>query len=158
MKTPEHMIVRLLLILSMAVAIISTNSVNADFTLGKPQNLGPVVNSPFDEGTPGISPDGLSLYYGSTRPGGFGDMDLWVTTRQTVADPWDSPVNLTTLNSPYGEAYPSISPDGLVLYFSDFFYRPDRPGGQGGHDLWMTKRVSTDHPWDSPVNLVLCHL
>jgi Tol biopolymer transport system component len=153
MEIHEHMFVRPLPILFLTVATISTKSIKADFTFGNPQNLGSIVDSPFDEGTPGISPDGLSLYFGSTRPGGFGDMDLWVTTRQTVVDPWGSPVNLTSLNSPYGEAYPSVSPDGLTLYFSDFFYRPDRPGGHGGHDLWMTKRASIGHPWGTPINL-----
>ena len=125
----------------------------ADFTFGKPQNLGPVVNSSFGDGAPGISADGLELYFASDRPGGLGHLDLWISTRESVDDPWGPPVNLTTLNSPYGDIWPSISADGLTLYFSDYFYRPDHPGGQGGHDLWMSKRASLNDPWVTPVNL-----
>ena len=76
-----------------------------------------------------------------------------LTSRQAVADPWGPPINLTTVNSPYVEAYPSVSGDGLTLYFSDYWYRPDRPGGQGGRDLWMTNRASTADPWGTPANL-----
>ena len=47
-----------------------------------PQNLGPAVNSPFGEGTPSISADGLTLFFGSNRPDGSGDFDLWMTTRK----------------------------------------------------------------------------
>ena len=37
-----------------------------------PVNLGPVVNSKFNDRHPAISPSGLSLYITSDRPGGFG--------------------------------------------------------------------------------------
>jgi len=126
---------------------------NADFTFGEPVNLGPVINSPSLDGTPNISADGLEMYFSSARPGGLGQEDLWVTTRETVDDLWSPAVNLSTVNSPYRESYPSISANGLELYFSDYFYGPDRPGGQGGHDLWMTSRASLNDPWDTPVNL-----
>jgi hypothetical protein len=42
-----------------------------------PVNLGPTVNSPGDDTTPDISADGLTLFFCSTRPGGFGNQDLW---------------------------------------------------------------------------------
>src|SRR5260370_6165921 len=41
----------------------------------EPVNLGPVVNSKFNDQHPAISADGLSLYITSDRPGGFGDFD-----------------------------------------------------------------------------------
>jgi hypothetical protein len=138
------------LVLALCVA---TEVSKADFIFGEPVNLGPVVNSTSVDGTPSISTDSLKLYFTSDRPGGIGYEDLWVITRQTIDDPWGPPVNLTTVNSQYREAYPSISADGLELYFSDYFYGPDRPGGQGGHDLWMTSRASLNDPWDTPVNL-----
>lgn len=42
----------------------------------------------------------------------------------------------------------SISHDGLLLFFGS-----DRPGGSGGHDLWVTRRATTNDPWGTPVNL-----
>ena len=44
-----------------------------------PQNLGYPVNSRYWESTPFLSLDGRTLYFSSTRPGGFGGMDIWVS-------------------------------------------------------------------------------
>ena len=46
-----------------------------------PQNLGPDVNSEYSETRPSLSWDGTTLYLGSNRPGGDGDADHYVTTR-----------------------------------------------------------------------------
>src|SRR3954467_9964908 len=59
-----------------------------------PVNLGPIVNSAFIDAGPAISRDGLTLYFGSDRPGGFGGLDLWVTERASLEAPWGAPVNL----------------------------------------------------------------
>ena len=60
----------------------------ADYTFGEPTNLGPTVNSSAMDFDSSISPDGLSLYFGSERSGGSGGKDLWVTMRETVSGPW----------------------------------------------------------------------
>ncbi len=112
-------------------------------------NLGPSVNSPKSEHDPSISADELELYFNSYRPGGFGNADIWMTTRKTKADPWGEPVNLgKTINSPAHENAPDISADGLSLYFCS-----DRSGGGGGRDVWVTKRKTKSDPWSEPVNL-----
>ncbi|MEJ2702038.1 MAG: M56 family metallopeptidase, partial [Sedimentisphaerales bacterium] len=72
---------------------VTTRKTKAD-PWGEPVNLGPTVNSPSGEGAPCISADGLSLYFSSERPGGYGGSDLWVTTRQTRTAPWGKPINL----------------------------------------------------------------
>jgi hypothetical protein len=46
-----------------------------------PVNLGSTVNTKFDDGGPALSCDGTTLYFYSTRPGGVGGRDIWVTTR-----------------------------------------------------------------------------
>ncbi|MCP4261493.1 MAG: hypothetical protein GY774_28925 [Planctomycetes bacterium] len=119
---------------------------------GAPVNLGPVVNSSSQDEHPSISADGLSLYFGSTRSGGSGSHDLWVTTRETKDSPWSKPVNLgSTVNSQYSEWGPTISTDGLSLYFSD--YLSPRPGGHGQWDIYVTTRATVSDSWGSPVNL-----
>ena len=65
-----------------------TTRESTDDDWGTPVNLGPTINSSAYECDPSISIDGLSLYFGSNRPGGSGGNDLWVTTRPTVSDPW----------------------------------------------------------------------
>ncbi len=104
---------------------------------GTPVNLGPTVNSSALEGGPSISPDGLSLYFNSERPGGFGHRDIWVTTRKTKDDPWGTPVNLgPTVNSSGIENNPDISSDGSTLYFVSG--RPGNVGSPGYVDIWKT--------------------
>jgi hypothetical protein len=47
----------------------------------EPKTLGPVVNTAANDGLGAISPDGETLFITSTRDGGFGSNDLFVTTR-----------------------------------------------------------------------------
>lgn len=59
------------------------------------------------------------------------------------------PVNLgAVVNSTSQDSTPSISADGLTLYFFS-----DRPGGEGGWDLWATTRANLSDPWSTPANL-----
>ena len=119
---------------------------------GEPANLGPPVNSEYDDVKPSISADGLTLYFGSNRPGGYGGFDLWMSTRANIADDWGKPVNLgETVNSEADEAFCYISPDGLELYFNEFGV--PRPGGYGESDIWVARRATGDDPWTEPVNL-----
>ncbi|MFH1883148.1 MAG: M56 family metallopeptidase [Planctomycetota bacterium] len=119
-----------------------------------PLNLGPTVNSSGWDNAPSISADGLSLNFSSDRPGGYGEWDLWVATRETTSAPWGAPVNLgQTVNSPANEHGQCISGDGLSLYFAERFVGPFRPGGLGYGDIWVTTRKTTADPWDRPVNL-----
>jgi Tol biopolymer transport system component len=132
---------------------VTTRKTKAD-PWGTPVNLGPTVNSSANDNAPGISADGLSLYFSSDRPGGYGDWDLWVTTRKTTSDPWGTPVNLgPTVNGSASDHAPSISADGLTLYFAGYPRGPMRPGGLGDSDIWMTTRNTKADPWSTPVNL-----
>ena len=63
-----------------------------------PVNLGSTVNYPgYVTGAPALSWDGTTLYCYSTRPGGFGTRDLYVSTRERAdregADNGDQPRN-----------------------------------------------------------------
>jgi hypothetical protein len=118
----------------------------------QPVNLGPVVNSEFVDFTPEISKDGLSLYFGSDRPGGMSPApDMWVSHRESLGAPWGTPVNLgPVVNSVGADAAPHLSRDGHYLYFSS-----TRAGGLGQQDLWVSWRgdVHDDFAWQTPVNL-----
>jgi len=116
---------------------------------GTPVNLGPTVNSSTYAMESSISPDGLTLWFESPRPGGLGGADVWMTTRPTISDPWGPPVNLgPPVNSAFDDGDPSISDDGRI-----FFFTSGRPGGYGGYDLWVSTRKTTDDQWGTPVNL-----
>jgi len=116
-----------------------------------PVNLGPVVNSPFIDFTPELSPDGLSLYFSSNRPGGFGLTDLYVARRTGPDQSWGPPVNLgAVINTSRPEAGPHFSRDGHRLYFAS-----GRPGGLGANDIFVSRRdnPNDDFGWQAPVNL-----
>ena len=123
---------------------------------GTPVNLGPPINTSDFDWLPWITPDGLELYFSSDRPGGYGGSDIWVATRASTNEEWEEPVNLgPVVNSTVDDCLPCLSPDGLVLFFSDWgtVSGPYRPGGLGRSDMWMTRRKSTADPWEPPVNL-----
>ena len=142
MKKTILIVIVLTLGLAMEVA-------KADFTFGTPVNLGPTVNSPAIDGHPSISADGLSIFFYSERPGGYGDRDIWLATRATKDEDWSLVENAgSPVNTPYRDSAPTISADGLMLFFDS-----DRPGGSGNPDIWMTTRETKDSPWTTPVNL-----
>ncbi len=116
-----------------------------------PVTLGPNINSPSDPSFPwaSISPDGLTLYFDSIRPDGYGKCDVYMTTRPTKDAPWGPPVNLgPRINSSHSDENPCISADGLELYFVSW-----RSGGYGVSDIYVVRRATTNDPWGDPVNL-----
>ncbi len=97
-----------------------------------------------DAWAPDISADGLSLYFSSTRVGGHGGTDIWVSTRDTTADPWGEPVNLgPNVNTSSSDWSPSISTDGLTLVFTR--YAP--------WSMWASTRKSINDDWGPAVQL-----
>jgi Tol biopolymer transport system component len=116
-----------------------------------PTNLGDGVNSAYGDFFPAVSRDGLSLYFTSSRPGGYGGWDIYLSQRPTAAEPWGPPQNLgPTINTPYDEGAPDLSPDGHRMYFAS-----NRPGGFGGGDMYVSRRHNKrdDFGWQTPDNL-----
>ncbi len=117
-----------------------------DSTWTVPINLGGVINTQSWEAQPTLSADGDYLIYSSTRPGGKGNRDLWISRADSTGR-WGNPVNLgSEINSAGNESTPFLHPDGTTLY-----YRSDALAGYGGYDLYLS-RLSSDG-WSAPVNL-----
>jgi Tol biopolymer transport system component len=117
----------------------------------EPVNLGSVVNSAAGDNDPALAGDGLSLYFASDRPGGLGGIDIWVAKRASPESPWEAPANLgAPINTIDNDGTPALSADGHRLFFNS-----NRPGGQGGNDIWMARRASpaNDIGWEAPVDL-----
>ena len=129
-------------------------SPNQQFTAwSTPVNLGPVINTTANDLAASLSRDERTLYFTSTRPGGFGGEDIWVSHRTNKKADWESPVNLgPTINSFALERVRYLSSDGHLLLFQS-----DRGGGVGGSDIWASRRkgVDDDFGWETPVNLGL---
>jgi WD40-like Beta Propeller Repeat len=117
-----------------------------------PVNLGPIINSTADERQPGISKDGLSLYFPSARPGGCGGSDIWVSQRASTDSPWEEPFNLgCTINSSADDLAPNLTTDGHTLFFHSFRANDNCGGG----DIYYARRHNRrdDLGWEAPINL-----
>ena len=128
--------------------VLAQRTTQADFFFGTPIALGVNVSTAADESAT-LSADGLILVFFSGRLGGYGELDLWTTTRATTGEPWGESVNMGPLvNSPDAEWTPSLSPDGCTLY-----YGSRRSGGVGNSDIWVSTRATREDDWGAPVNL-----
>jgi Tol biopolymer transport system component len=129
----------------------------------EPFNLGPSVNSRFNEFGPAATADGGYLYFASNRPEGgpdaappesaaivdltganAPDYDLYLA--RITPDEIEPAAPVTEVNTEHQEGAPAVSPHGDFLYFTS-----DRPGGAGGYDLYRAWRVGKRHR--APVNL-----
>lgn len=107
------------------------------------------LNTPATDGCPILSPDGLSLYMASNRPGGMGGLDIWVARRTATTDGWGAPVNLgAPVNSTDNEFCPTPV-RGRGLFFVRAPFAPP-PGGMVG-DIFRS-RLDSDG-WREPERL-----
>lgn len=112
-----------------------------------PSNIGSPVNTKSWESQPSVSADGKTLFFSSSRPGGYGGKDLYYS-RFTDKNIWSKPVNMgEKINSDGDEMSPFIHFDGKTLYFSS-----DGKVGMGGFDIYFT-RMNEDSTWTEPKNL-----
>jgi Tol biopolymer transport system component len=112
-----------------------------------PSNLGPPVDDPSaSDFSLRLSSDGNTLYFASTRSGGFGKADIYAATRASRQHPWGPAANLGPgLNTDAFEAFPTPTPDGTTLYFnrSTSFDSQDS-------DIWLTSRANPAGEWSEP--------
>ena len=101
-----------------------------------PLNLGPKVNTPYDEDAPFMHSDGITLFFSSNGHRTMGGYDIFKTT---LVDPdmngWSTPENMGhPLNTVNDDIYFSLSADGTTGYFSS-----EREGGLGAQDIYMVE-------------------
>jgi outer membrane protein OmpA-like peptidoglycan-associated protein/Tol biopolymer transport system component len=117
----------------------------------KPFNIGGPVNTAGWESQPSISSDGRTLYFVSTRQGGYGGYDIWSSELNSDGT-WASPVNLgPDINTSYDEQSPFIHPDNESLYFSSNGWP-----GLGNKDLFLSRKAYSQDKqtgWQKPKNL-----
>jgi len=122
-------------------------SVRTNTGWSEAQNLGPVVNTDWWESSPSLSPDKRDLYFASSRAGGFGGRDIWVTHRLSNGK-WSRPENLgEAVNTSADESCPFMHADNQSLYFNSNGHK-----GYGMTDLFISKKVN-DSSWTVAENL-----
>ena len=106
------------------------------------------INSPYDEISPRLSPDGKTLYFIRKRhPDNISDTDdIWVSEMQ--AGVWS---NLRNIGKPLNNTGPnmvvSVSPDNNALLLMNTYNEDGTPKGDG-----ISKSFRTANGWSMPVN------
>lgn len=101
-----------------------------------------------NEGGATMTIDNKHLFYTITKAGPEGN-NTDIYTSDFVDDQWTEirPIGDRVNDPVWWDSQPSISSDGNTLYFAS-----NRPGGKGGIDIWMTKKM-VNGEWGVPENL-----
>ena len=109
-----------------------------------PGNLGCAINSVAGEASPSLTD--TELYFSSTRAGGAGGSDLYVSGFDGTS--FGAPALAAGLNTAADDSRPNVRRDGLEIFFDS-----TRADGIGGVDIWTATRASTSDAWSTPTNL-----
>jgi len=101
----------------------------------KPMNLGPTINTPYDEDSPFISVDNKTLYFSHNGEKSIGGFDVFVSVLNEEDRSWSDPINLgVPLNSTGDDIYYTTTADGLTGYYTSF-----RADGFGEKDIYEVR-------------------
>jgi outer membrane protein OmpA-like peptidoglycan-associated protein/tetratricopeptide (TPR) repeat protein len=110
------------------------------------ENMGRNINTDAWESAPSLSADKRDLYFSSTRPGGFGGSDIWVS--HNVNGLWQKPENMgATINTSADDGCAFIHADNQTFYFNSNGHI-----GYGMSDLFVSRR-NEKGIWQTPENL-----
>lgn len=110
---------------------IFISTLDAALQWSEPKNLGPVINTEYDEEGVFIHPDGRTLYFCSQGHNSMGGFDIFRTVKDSTGS-WSTPENLGyPINTPDDEAFWAIASDGRHAYISSV-----RPDGYGDYDIY----------------------
>jgi len=113
---------------------ISRKDQSGDWSI--PENLGPYINTKYDEDGPFLHPDGNKLYFSSKGHSSMGGYDIFYTEYQEDRKQWTRPVNMGfPINSADDDVYFVWSADGERAYFSS-----QREDTYGKTDIYMLTR------------------
>ncbi len=108
------------------------------------ENLGAPVNTAAAEYDPFVAPDESYLIFASSRPGGRGDADLYVSFRDD--DAWTAPANLgAAVNSPARDYCPVVSPDGAYFFFTSKRAADGAPPAAGAVEQLTARYDATEN-------------
>ncbi len=106
-----------------------------DSTFGDVRNLGPKINTEFDEDAPFMYSNGSSFYFSSEAHGSIGGFDMFYIKYDSAASDWQEPINLGyPINTTDDDRFYYITEDGGWGYFSSA-----RASGENLHDIYRIR-------------------
>jgi peptidoglycan-associated lipoprotein len=106
------------------------------------------LNSEFEDGTPAFTNDYNDIYFTRCEAGKRETKGCIIMHSKRTGDKWSKPENIGVLSDSLVAAHPTLSADGLTLYFVS-----DIPGGLGQKDIYCVTRSSENDKWSAPRNL-----
>jgi len=117
---------------------------NSTWTKAEPLNKN--INTKADETWACISSDGQTLWFSSSRKGGYGGLDLYYSRRDNSLQ-WGKARNAgNIINTPFDEESPCLTDNGQILFFSSKGHY-----SMGGFDIFYTSK--NGKAWKDPVNI-----
>lgn len=115
-----------------------------------PENMGPEINSTFDETTPFLCRDGLTLYYSTNNSRiSVGGLDVVRTVYLPDAERWSAPYNLgMPINSPADDSHFRLARDGFTGFLASA-----RKDGMGARDLYIAYFTKYRQEMELPITL-----
>ncbi len=102
------------------------------------QNVGPSINTPYEEDAVFLSPDGQTLYFSSEGHNSMGGFDIFYSVYDDEKEEWGTPKNIGyPINSPGDDVFFVTSADGSRGYFSSI-----REKGFGKKDIYVVSLPS----------------
>ncbi|MFK7809905.1 MAG: OmpA family protein [Saprospiraceae bacterium] len=126
---------------------------NEDGTLAKPEPFSKAITTTLHEGPVTFDRTASFMFFtrnftkkGKRKKAKDGIIKLAIYSAENIKDEWKNEKLLPFNDKESNAAHPAISVEGNLLYFAS-----DRPGGHGGMDIWVSRRLGDD--WGEPINL-----
>lgn len=108
---------------------------------GPAENMGPIINTPFNEESPFLSRDDKTLFFSSRGHFNMGGYDIFYSTLLPNGK----------MSVPLNAGYPLNSTDDDVFFKPlndgyEGYYAKESPGGFGKQDIYRIEIFSKDHP------------
>jgi hypothetical protein len=111
------------------------------------------LNTSSGEGCPIESPDGLSIYIASNRPGTLGGNDIWAADRADTDSPWSEPQNLgAPVNGETNDFCPTPIHGRWLLFVSERVSAETCGTGTGSGDIYLIRQNAV-YGWGEPQHL-----
>ena len=109
-------------------------------------NLGPVINTEYDEDGPFVHPNGVTMFFSSKGHKSMGGFDILKTFKDEETGAWSPPINLGfPINTTDDDVFYVVSVDGRRSYYSSA-----KEGGFGEKDIYM---ITSSESVAEPISL-----
>src|SRR5262245_39511575 len=129
-----------------SAAVDAPDSTDASLgPFGAPTLVTELANPGSLDEDPTFTEDLAELYFTSDRGG---NLDIWRSERAAPTDRWGAPVRVAELSSTESDQTPSVSLDGLTIWFTS-----SRPGSKRGDNIWVSTRPTRSSQWSTPTEV-----